>query len=57
MRFIVGDKVLYQNDIFIVSWIDDTGVTGLVGLRGIDDTTIVVSYLDKIITKVDKEES
>lgn len=56
-KFKTDDIVLYLTDIYTVVWIDDTGVTGLIGLRGTDSTTIVVSYLDKMLIKVNQEEN
>jgi hypothetical protein len=51
-KLTVGDRVLYNDQIYTVSWIDDTGVTGLVGLLSDYKEVIVVSFVEKILIKI-----
>jgi hypothetical protein len=50
-----GDIVLFAGEFFTVEWIDDSGVSNLVGLRSSDKTIKVVSFSERIILKVEEE--
>jgi hypothetical protein len=50
-----GDIVLFAEEFFTVEWIDDSGVSNLVGLRSSDKTIKVVSFSERIILKVEEE--
>ena len=50
-----GDTVLYQNQLYYVVWIDDSSVTGLIGLLGVDGETKVVSYEESLLIKSAEE--
>jgi hypothetical protein len=47
----VGDQVLCDNEMYVVVWLDDSGVSDLVGLQDSSGKKIVVSFAEKIILK------
>jgi len=51
----VGDVVLYSGEFFTVEWIDDSGVTNLVGLKSLSGIIKVVSYSEKFLIKAEEE--
>ncbi len=51
-----GDGVLFSDDFYTVEWIDDTGGSGLIGLKGLSQEIIVTSFLERIITKIEETE-
>lgn len=55
LKIKVGDVVLFAGEFFTVKWIDDSGVSDLVGLRSIDNTIKVVSFSERIILKAVEE--
>lgn len=57
LKIKVGDVVLFAGEFFTVEWIDDSGVSDLVGLRSIDNTIKVVSFSERIILKAVEEET
>ena len=50
-----GDVVFFAGEFFTVEWIDDSGVSDLIGLRSSDKTIRVVSFSERIILKVEEE--
>lgn len=50
-----GDTVMYGEDLYYVVWIDDSGVTGLIGLLGMDGETKVVSHEENLLKKSAEE--
>lgn len=47
----VGDSVLYDDKLWIIIWLDDSGVSDLVGLQGESGAKVVVSFAEKVILK------
>jgi hypothetical protein len=51
----VGDVVLYSEEFYTVEWIDDSGQTNLIGLRGLSGIIRIVSFSEKFIIKTEEE--
>lgn len=50
-----GDTVMYGGELYYVVWIDDSGVTGLIGLLGMDGETKVISHQESLLIKSTEE--
>lgn len=50
-----GDLVFYAGDFYTVEWIDDSGVTNLIGLKNTSGIIKVISFSEKIILKAEEE--
>jgi len=50
-----GDTVMHGEELYYVVWIDDSGVTGLIGLLGMDGETKVVSHEENLLRKSAEE--
>jgi hypothetical protein len=46
------DIVLFSGDFFTVEWIDDSGVSDLIGLKSKDGEIKVTNFSEKIILKI-----
>lgn len=55
LKIKVDDVVLFDGEFFTVEWIDDSGVSDLIGLRSSNNTIRVVSFSERIILKVEEE--
>ena len=51
----LGDTVMFEEELYYVVWIDDSGVTGLIGLLGMNGETKVVSHEESLLTKSAEE--
>lgn len=52
-----GDHVIFSGEFFTVSWIDDSGESGLIGLVGSDNSLKVISFSERIVLKIPEEET
>lgn len=50
-----GDVVFFAGEFFTVEWIDDSGVSNLIGLRSLNGMVKVVSFSERIILKAEEE--
>jgi len=50
-----GDVVFFAGEFFTVEWIDDSGVSNLIGLRSLNGIVRVVSFSERIILKAEEE--
>ena len=50
-----GDIVYYAGDFYTVEWIDNSGVTNLIGIKDSSGIIKVLSYSEKIILKAEDE--
>ena len=50
-----GDVVFFAGEFFTVEWIDDSGVSNLIGLRSLGGIIKVVSFSERTILKVEEE--
>jgi hypothetical protein len=50
-----GDLVFFAGEFFTVEWIDDSGVSNLIGLRGLDGLVKVENFSERIILKAEEE--
>jgi hypothetical protein len=50
-----GDLIFYAGDFYTVEWIDDSGVTNLIGIKDTSGIIKVISFSEKIILKAEEE--
>jgi hypothetical protein len=51
----IGDLIFYAGDFYTVEWIDDSGVTNLLGIKDTSGIIKVISFSEKIILKAEEE--
>lgn len=50
-----GDLVFFAGEFFTVEWIDDSGVSNLIGLRSLNGVVKVINFSERIILKAEEE--